>query len=81
MTVAKASTASLGKFQEKLPKEKPSKHVSEFLPETRKRKLPALKPIEEKKKSIAVIDTILNKKPKVILDKAVEDEVHRENRE
>lgn len=81
ITVAKASTASLGKFQQKLPKEKPSKHVKEFLPDTRKRKLPAMKPDEEKKKSMSVIDNILNKKPKVVLDKAIDDEVHKENKE
>ncbi|KAL0278332.1 UNVERIFIED_CONTAM: hypothetical protein PYX00_000179 [Menopon gallinae] len=80
ITVAKSSTASLGKFQPKLPKEVTAKNVKEFTPGNKKRKLPMVKPQVEKSKSIEMIDTILKKKPKLNLEKAVDTQVHAENK-
>lgn len=81
MTLAKASTASLGKFQNKLPKEKVAKNVKDMLPGSRKRKEPPLKSDQEKKKILTIVDNILNKKPKIIMEHAVEKEVHALNDE
>lgn len=81
MTVAKTSTASLGKFQQGLPKEKESKNVKPFLPSATKRKLPVPKISDEKKQNMILIDNILNKKPKLNIEKAVEKEIHAINKE
>ena len=81
MTVAKVSTASLGKFQKGLQKEKVAKKVKEFLPGNRKRKLPLPSAQDEKKQNIELIDSILNKKPKLNLERAVDKQVHSDVRE
>nr|CAD7463989.1 unnamed protein product [Timema tahoe] len=78
LTVAKVSTASLGKFQAKLPKEKTAKKVGALLPTVKKRKQPYVTPEQEKKGNIKILDNILNKKPKLDVEKAVNREIFRE---
>ncbi|KAJ0177033.1 hypothetical protein K1T71_007042 [Dendrolimus kikuchii] len=80
-TVAKASTASLGKFQNKLPKEKEArgKGVHELIPgKERKRKAPVPTPAAEKESNLSLIDTILNKRPKIDMEKAVTKHINNE---
>lgn len=72
MTVAKASTASLGKFQDKLPKEKEARGVTAVTPgASRKRKLPPVSAADEKKQNLSIADSVLNKKPKLTVEKVV----------
>lgn len=52
-----------------------------MLPGSRKRKQAPLKPDQEKMKSLTIVDNILNKKPKIIMEQAVEKEVHALNDE
>ncbi|RZC39529.1 RRS1 domain containing protein [Asbolus verrucosus] len=79
VTVAKSSTASLGKFQEKLPKEKEARGVSSITPgATRKRKLPPLSSSEEKSQNLNIADSVLNKRPKIDLEKAVSRHINEE---
>ncbi|XP_066293257.1 ribosome biogenesis regulatory protein homolog [Branchiostoma lanceolatum] len=65
--LAKKSTASLGKFTEKLPKEKEAKHVG------KKRKFePAIGDFKkEKEQQLNIINVMENKKPKMDITKAV----------
>ncbi|XP_045497328.1 ribosome biogenesis regulatory protein homolog [Colias croceus] len=80
-TVAKASTASLGKFQDKLPKEKEArgKGVHELIPgKERKRRLPVPTPQAEKENNLNMIDRILKKRPKIDMEKAVSKHIHQE---
>jgi len=74
MHVAKKATASLGKFQAKLPKEKPLKKTG------KKRQFEPLiqEAGVEKNKNLEVLDRIMNKKPKLVLEKAVSQRVSRE---
>ncbi|XP_063241991.1 ribosome biogenesis regulatory protein homolog [Bacillus rossius redtenbacheri] len=81
LTVARVSTASLGKFQDKLPKEKVAKNVGALLPTTKKRKLPHSNPVEERKANLGILDGILNKKPKLDIEKAVNREIYKEQQE
>ncbi|XP_023015633.1 ribosome biogenesis regulatory protein homolog [Leptinotarsa decemlineata] len=82
VTVAKASTASLGKFQSKLPKEKEARGVADITPGvTRKRKLPPVSGAEERSENLAIVDTILNKKPKLDIEKAVARHISNEQLE
>ncbi|GAB0092296.1 Ribosome biogenesis regulatory protein [Sergentomyia squamirostris] len=69
-TVAKASTASVGKFQEKLPKDKKVRGLGlkELLP-GQKRKSSHLEP--EMKKNIDLVESVLKKRPKVDIEKAI----------
>ncbi|KPJ08297.1 Ribosome biogenesis regulatory protein-like [Papilio machaon] len=79
--VAKASTASLGKFQDKLPKEKEArgKGIHELIPgKERKRKAPIPTPQQEKQNNLNLIDKILNKRPKIDMEKAVAKHIHTE---
>ncbi|XP_034830528.1 ribosome biogenesis regulatory protein homolog [Maniola hyperantus] len=79
--VAKASTASLGKFQDKLPKEKEARGIGihELIPgKERKRKAPIPTPQVEKENNLNLIDRILNKRPKINLEKAVSKHIHEE---
>lgn len=72
VTVAKASTASLGKFQQNLPKEKEAKGISAITPgASRKRKQPPVSGDVEKRENLAIVDSILNKRPKLNIEKAV----------
>ncbi|KAI5651697.1 ribosome biogenesis regulatory protein (RRS1) domain-containing protein [Phthorimaea operculella] len=80
-TVAKASTASLGKFQDKLPKEKEArgKGIHELIPgKERKRKAPIPTPQAEKEANLNMLDKILNKRPKIDMEKAVAKQIHTE---
>ena len=74
MHVAKKATASLGKFQEKLPKEKPLKKTG------KKRQFEPLVQGAgvEKNKNLEVLDKIMNKKPKLVVEKAVNFQLSRE---
>lgn len=79
--VAKASTASLGKFQDKLPKEKEArgKGVHELIPgKDRKRKAPIPTPQVEKQNNLDLIDKILNKRPKIDMEKAVSKHINEQ---
>lgn len=81
MSVAKASTASLGVFQDKLPKEKEArgKGVQELIPgKERKRKAPIPTAKVERENNLSLIDSILNKRPKIDLEKAVNKQIHSE---
>ncbi|KAG5894125.1 hypothetical protein JTB14_004063 [Gonioctena quinquepunctata] len=82
VTVAKASTASLGKFQNKLPKEKEATGVAAITPgATRKRKLPPVSGDVEKRENLAIVESILNKKPKLDIEKAVARHISNEQLE
>ncbi|XP_067006554.1 ribosome biogenesis regulatory protein homolog [Anabrus simplex] len=78
VTVSKASTASLGKFQAQLPKEKPAKKIGALLPNSKKRKRPMLAPEKEKKSHLDILDGILKKKPKIDVEKAVNKQIYQE---
>ncbi|XP_054283870.1 ribosome biogenesis regulatory protein homolog [Macrosteles quadrilineatus] len=82
-SVARVSTASIGKFQPKLPKEKKAATGSteKALPGIRKRKPPPLRPAEEKKSNLNIIDSILNKRPKLDMEKAVNKHMFEEQRQ
>ena len=70
VTIAKSSTASVGKFQNKLTKEKTARGlgVKELIPGV-KRKASHLAP--EKSHNLELIQSILNKRPKFDEEKAV----------
>lgn len=70
--MAKASTASVGKFQGKLPKEKQARGlgVKELIPGI-KRKASHIGNVDEKTANLELINSVLNKKPKYDVDKAV----------
>lgn len=70
VTIAKSSTASVGKFQNKLTKEKTARGlgVKELIPGV-KRKASHLAP--EKSQNLELIQSILNKRPKFDEEKAV----------
>jgi len=74
MHVAKKATASLGKFQEKLPKEKPLRKTG------KKRQFEPLVQSAgvEKTKNLEVLDRIMNKKPKIVAEKAVNFQIAKE---
>lgn len=81
VSIAKNSTASVGKFQDKLPKEKAARGlgVHELLPGARKRKrLPDA--AGEKTKNLDLVESILKKRPKIDVDKAITLQ-RRENRQ
>lgn len=79
VTVAKSSTASVGKFQNKLPKEKEATNVHTLVPGgSRKRKLPPISGDAEKQESLNLIDSVLNKKPKIHIEKAVAIQLNKE---
>uniref|UniRef100_A0A182JHH6 Ribosome biogenesis regulatory protein n=1 Tax=Anopheles atroparvus TaxID=41427 RepID=A0A182JHH6_ANOAO len=70
--IAKASTASVGVFQESLPNEKKARGigVKELMPgEKRKKKSVSL--AAEKRRNIEIVTKVLNKKPKIDMDRAI----------
>lgn len=71
-TIAKSSTASIGKFQDKLPKEKTArgKGVKELIPGI-KRKASHVGNGDEKTANLELINSVLSKKPKIDVDKAI----------
>nr|XP_014092699.1 ribosome biogenesis regulatory protein homolog [Bactrocera oleae] len=84
VTVAKSSTASVGKFQNKLPKEKQARGigVKELIPGA-KRKASHISTQPEKEVNLDLIKSVLNKKPKYDIEKAIsiqknEDKLQRE---
>jgi hypothetical protein len=81
VTVAKFSTASLGKFQGNLTKEKQAKNIKALLPNSRKRKPAPLTPVEERKSNLHILDGILSKGPKLDVEKAVNRVLDTEQRE
>jgi len=72
VTIAKASTASVGKFQDKLPKEKEARGigVKELIPGI-KRKRPTLDTKKEREENLEMVTKILNKRPKIDVEKAI----------
>lgn len=76
-TIAKASTASVGKFQDKLPKEKEARGigVKELIPGAKRKRL------VDKSEQIEMVQKILNKRPKIDVDKAVQIQKHEEREE
>ncbi|XP_020285726.1 ribosome biogenesis regulatory protein homolog [Pseudomyrmex gracilis] len=66
VTVARMSTASLGKFQSRLPKEKDAKGISKLVNVQRKRKAPPLNEEEEKCKNKDLADNILKGNTKIL---------------
>ncbi|XP_032688946.1 ribosome biogenesis regulatory protein homolog [Odontomachus brunneus] len=69
LTVARMSTASVGKFQPRLPKEKDAKGVAKEVPGMkRKLKAPPLSAVDEKRQNKGLIDNILKSKIKVLRD-------------
>jgi len=81
VSVARVSTASLGKFQGNLPKEKRAKNIRPLLSNGRKRKLATLTPVQEKMSNLDILDNILNKKPKLDIEKAVNRALNNEQLE
>ena len=77
-TVARSSTASGGKFQAKLPKEKSARDVKALMPvaPVTKRKFSNLTSADEKSSNLNFIDRILNKKPKLNIEAAVNREIN-----
>ncbi|KAK7793653.1 hypothetical protein R5R35_006137 [Gryllus longicercus] len=80
VAVSKFSTASVGKFQSRLPKEK-ERSVGALLPIAKKRRAPFLKPEEERKANLDIIDNILKKRPKLDLEKAVNRHINQEEKQ
>jgi len=81
VSVARASTASLGKFQGSLPKEKRAKNVGALLPNNRKRRSAPPTAVQERKSNMDILDSILNKKPKLDIEKAVNRALNTEQQE
>jgi len=75
--VAKKATASLGKFQQKLSKEKPLKGTG------KKRKFDPLviDSQKEKSKNLEVLSRIMNKKPKIDVENSVNRHVQSDEPE
>lgn len=71
-TIAKASTASVGKFQEKMSKEKVARGigVKELIPGA-KRKPSHVVDTNEKVANLELINSVLSKRPKIDEDKAI----------
>lgn len=72
-TIAKASTASVGKFQPSLPHEKEARGIGvrELIPGATKRKRP-INNVAEKSEQLETVQKILNKKPKIDVEKAIQ---------
>lgn len=70
--IAKASTASVGVFQEKLSNEKQARGigVKELIPGVKRKKVPLTLP-REKRRNLDIANKVLNKKPKIDVEKAI----------
>lgn len=66
----------MGKFQNKLPKEKDAPGVANIVP--RKRKLAPANPTQEREQSLNIIESVLNKRPKLNIERAVDNHMHKE---
>lgn len=77
VSVAKTSTASAGRFQDRLPKEKPAKNTG------KKRKFEPLIGdfSNERQKQLELLKVMDSKKPKVDITKAVNKQMREEDRE
>ncbi|XP_043289946.1 ribosome biogenesis regulatory protein homolog [Venturia canescens] len=65
VTVARASTASVGKFQSRLPKEKDAKDIASEVPGIKKkRKAPPLNMADEKRRNTNLVEEVISKKSK-----------------
>ncbi|KAJ9580203.1 hypothetical protein L9F63_004146 [Diploptera punctata] len=80
ISLAKVSTASVGKFQAGLPKEKRAREIGPLMPISKKRKMTAPNPINEKKSNLTLLDKVLNKRPKLDIEKAVNRALHIDQR-
>lgn len=71
-TIAKASTASVGKFQQKISKEKVARGIGikELIPGA-KRKPSHVTDTKEKVANLDLINSVLSKRPKIDDDKAI----------
>lgn len=79
MTVARSSTASMGKFQDKLPKEKDARGIATITPgASRKRKMLPGNAAQERDQSLNIIESVLSKRPKVDINKAVDRHINQE---
>lgn len=81
-TIAKASTASVGKFQEKMPKEKVVRGIGikELIPGA-KRKQSHITDKDEKVANLDLIKSVLSKRPKLDDDKAFSVQKREEREE
>ncbi|XP_055619497.1 ribosome biogenesis regulatory protein homolog [Toxorhynchites rutilus septentrionalis] len=72
VSIAKASTASVGVFQEKLSNEKQARGigVKELMPGSKRKRAPITLP-GEKKRNLEIVNKVLNKKPKIDVEKAI----------
>jgi len=79
--LAKKSTASLGKFQEKLANSKLEQKAASSKVKGVKRKFDPLvsKDGSEKARNLKVLDNLMNKKPKLDVNKAVGHQIHAED--
>lgn len=70
--IAKASTASVGVFQEKISNEKQARGigVKELIPGNKRRRTPLSLP-GEKRRNLEIVNKVLNKKPKIDVEKAI----------
>ncbi|XP_072234719.1 ribosome biogenesis regulatory protein homolog [Leuresthes tenuis] len=77
VSVAKTSTASVGRFQDRLPKEKPPKNTG------KKRKFEPLIGdfANERQKQLELLKNINSKKPKLDITKAVNTQMREDDRE
>ncbi|KAM6900130.1 ribosome biogenesis regulatory protein homolog [Xenentodon cancila] len=77
VSVAKTSTASAGRFQDRLPKEKPAKNSGK-----RRRFEPLIGDFSnEKQKQLELLKVLDSKKPKLDITKAVNTQMREEDRE
>ncbi|XP_043248725.1 ribosome biogenesis regulatory protein homolog [Colletes gigas] len=67
ITIARASTASVGKFQDKLPKEKDGKGIAKQVPGMKRKAEPApLNMQDERKRNKNLVDSILKSNNKIL---------------
>lgn len=78
MSVARVSTASLGRHQTRLPKEKPASTLAHKAPRRDHSKMTAA---AEKTSQLAILKSVLGKKPALNLEKAVNREINNEQSE
>ncbi|KAF5280252.1 hypothetical protein FQA39_LY18075 [Lamprigera yunnana] len=77
ITVTRTATSSLGKFQDKLSKEKEARGISELMPgSNRKRKLPSVTKEVEHAHNLEIINAVLSKRPKINVNKAVSRQIN-----
>lgn len=84
VTVARSSTASAGKFQPKLPKEKDArgKDASALVAGgTKKRKAPFPDINAEKKANLEIVSSLMRKQPKIDMNLAVTKQINQEQYE